>query len=142
MGWFIGHLFPALCWTLFGCFFYLQSCTFFVWTEKYRSDPFWLQFKNYGFIAVGLVGGIGEMIGQYLILNNFDWIFNDNIRAHIIIYFSMALMSGLEILHIRNILLGPIWSLLPIVGVAFGSIMFMFHQQHLIYWRYLHLVAG
>jgi hypothetical protein len=75
-----------------------------------------------------VIGFAGEIIAPIL-GGSKDWYLDHNIRGHLFIWLGFGLFMVIEILHARNVLLGPVWCMLPSLGLSYISLMFMFHHQ-------------
>jgi len=132
MSWFLGHLFPASMWLLMGLFVWLQSMNKLVWTNKLRTQPKWLAFRS---IAVMIISGIGTA-GEIIVpLTKGS---NDFNTQHITVWFGLCLCSATELFHLYKVLPEPFWCMLPPLAFSYIAVLFMLHEQPLVYWRLLH----
>lgn len=88
-----------------------------------------------------MLGTVGEIV---IPISGGHWDFwqNQGIKGHIIMYSALALLYFCEILHIKRILVEPIWSFVPFSGLMMISLMFQFHDQPALYLKYLHLTTS
>jgi len=66
-----------------------------------------------------------------------------SITINILSFGPVFFASGLvEFLHLFGVLKEPFWGLMPPIGLCYVGLMLAFHEQFLVFWRYLHLVSG
>lgn len=92
--------------------------------------------RAYFIVVAAILGSAGEIIVP-IVTNRpeYNW-------GHIIIWLGFSLTSVCELLAFNKVVIEPMWSVLPAMGLSFISLMFQFHEQPRVYWLYLHLATS